>query len=124
MWGLPFSDTDRIFGVRLDDGAIYCEIGASSYKGFYQTGSKDYTDNEWHHTSLIYDGAKCKLYIDGAFNAEVNATGALNMSGSYTDRLLIGGTGFYYFHGLIDDVRIYNRALSSNEVSTIYNLYK
>lgn len=122
IWGLPAASTDRIFGIRLDSGVFLCEIGTySQYQYFYQNGATKWSDNLWHHAVLTYDDNKCKLYIDNIFNTEINISGGLNLSGNYINHVLIGGTGHYFFDGAIDDVRIYNRALTQEEITTIYN---
>ncbi|MEE8578296.1 MAG: M14 family zinc carboxypeptidase, partial [candidate division Zixibacteria bacterium] len=69
------------------------------------------TDGNWHRIGLVWDGSKRKLYVDNVVVAE-DTQG--NMGGS--DNGLYIGTGKAmepgsFFSGLIDDVRIYNRAV-------------
>ncbi|MGB2862449.1 MAG: LamG-like jellyroll fold domain-containing protein, partial [Sedimentisphaerales bacterium] len=79
-------------------------------------------DGTWHHVAGAYDGTEYKLYIDGRTNVSVASSGVLDG----------GATAYYgtigahykrsdpapkqYFNGLIDDVRIYNRVLSEEEI--------
>jgi hypothetical protein len=79
-------------------------------------------DGNWHHLALTYNGAALVSYIDGAQTATNPVTGAIT-TGSPTN---IGNYGGYYANGYIDDVRIYNRALSANEVKQLYssNIFK
>ena len=82
--------------------------------------ASDYT-NGWHLITAVYDGQKKYLYKDGILIGSQVATGALGTSGTAT--AYIGsnlGTG-EFFNGLIDEVRLYNRALSPAEVSQLYN---
>ena len=69
----------------------------------------------WTHLAATYDGARFHLYIDGISVASRDLTGDIKPS---TDPLWIGGNGplGQYFNGLIDDLRIYNRALSQAEI--------
>jgi hypothetical protein len=74
------------------------------------------TGGNWHHFAGTYDGAEAKIYIDGVLDATTEATGQINIS-EYN--LYIGenaqATG-RFLHGIMDEVMIYNRALSDLEV--------
>jgi hypothetical protein len=77
-------------------------------------------NNVWHHLAGTYNGSQVKLYVDGVLRMTTNHTGAIG-SGAYnvqlgkcaevTDRL---------YNGVLDDVRIYNRALSATEITQLY----
>jgi len=76
--------------------------------------------DRWYDLVYTYDGSVSKLYVNGILKWSVN------MPTSFTPTnfpLYIGKTqipGFpYYFTGIIDDVRIYNRALSPDEILTL-----
>ena len=62
-------------------------------------------------------GRRCVLYVNGVQVASKAASGAIQAS---TSPLWIGGNQPYgeYFQGLIDDVRVYNRALTQAEIQT------
>jgi fibronectin type 3 domain-containing protein len=76
--------------------------------------------NAWTHVALTYDGATLRLYVNGA-QVATRAAGGTVQSGS--NPLWIGGNQPYgeFFQGLIDEVRVYNRALSPTEVQTDMN---
>ena len=71
--------------------------------------------NRWSHLALTYDGTALRLYVNGTQVSSRAMTGAILRT---TDPLWIGGNHPYgeYFHGLIDEVRVYDRALSPSEV--------
>jgi hypothetical protein len=73
--------------------------------------------NSWLHLAATYDGTNVKMYVNGALVATTAAAGSIATS---TGPLRIGGNGIWgeFFKGRIDDVRIYNRALSAAEVTT------
>ena len=78
--------------------------------------------NQWTFLVGTYNGATIKLYIDGVLQDSKSATGAIQRS---TTSLHIGtsppfGTNTY-FEGLIDDVRLYSRALSPAEILVLFN---
>ena len=71
---------------------------------------------DWHHMAATYDGAEAKIYIDGVLDVTSPATGQINES---TYDFWIGnnsqqtGRGL---NGMLDDVRIYSRALMDVEI--------
>ncbi len=74
--------------------------------------------NTWHYFVAVYNNGDATLYIDGINNTEtIGASGSLP---SGTDNLYIGSIGLgNYFNGTIDNVQIYNRALSPQEILNI-----
>ncbi len=71
--------------------------------------------NAWTHIALAYDGAFLTLYVNGALVARAAESGTLTQS---TKPLRIGGDSDYvqFFNGMIDEVRVYNRGLSGDEI--------
>ncbi|MFC4118968.1 LamG-like jellyroll fold domain-containing protein [Nonomuraea zeae] len=76
--------------------------------------------NTWSHLALTYDGAALRLFVNGQQVAQTDFSGSLYSDGS---PLRIGGNQIWreYFHGLIDEVRVYNRAQSAAEIQTDMN---
>ncbi|MCF6158511.1 MAG: hypothetical protein E3K32_08035 [wastewater metagenome] len=98
--------------------------------GIKTTGKTSYTfDNSvgvWHHVAGTYQKAtgEQKLYIDGKLvNTKTHPIENTIMPLAYYDDMRIGysRTNRGYFHGTLDDIRIYNRALSSSEIYDMYN---
>ena len=75
------------------------------------------TTGAWTHLAVTYDGANLRLYKNGALVTTTAAPGALVTS---ANPLRIGGNTIWgeYFDGRIDEVRVYNRALSAAEITT------
>src|SRR5205814_7498841 len=74
--------------------------------------------NAWTYLALSYNGSTLTLYRDGIPVATSNAAGALSAT---TGTLQIGASQEgEYFKGLIDEVRIYKRALTDTEIQAIY----
>ena len=80
------------------------------------------TDNQWHHVAGVYDGTRVYLYLDGSRATSTSAplTGSMSPAANL---ICIGAMGAGSrcsaddaFHGDIDDVRIYNRALNEAEI--------
>jgi lysophospholipase L1-like esterase len=74
----------------------------------------------WSHLAATYDGVVVRLYVDGAEVASQNLGSPLPTS---SDPLRIGGNNILgqFFEGRLDEVRIYNRALTGTEIQTDMN---
>ncbi len=78
-------------------------------------------NNSWHHVAGVRDGTNWYLYVDGL----QKGTTSLTMGTVNVDRLSVGAiffgsaTPILPFSGQIDDVRVYNRALTSAEISNL-----
>jgi len=114
-------------------------IGKSTYGGFlrdYGNGQYEWdiysgsehnifatipSYNQWHFVVGTYDGSVQKLYVDGTLATSTN----LSVTPQSTTDFGIGACIFcgpgQFTHGLLDDARIYNRALSATEVQMLYN---
>jgi hypothetical protein len=79
---------------------------------------------QWHQVTGTYDGATMKVYLDGVLRNQLNATGAIHYE--FNNYVTLGAdAGFYnrtdpvcpqYFHGGLDEVRIYSGALTYGQV--------
>jgi chitodextrinase len=77
----------------------------------------------WHHAVLRYDGTTMKLYLDGVEVGSVSKTGTLdtNVSAPVNIGRNPGTPDTGYINGSVDEVRIYNRALSVAEIIDVMN---
>lgn len=104
-------------GNTVNPGKVMCLFGGSPV--FYSTGTVN--DDNWHHLALTLSGTTAKLYLDGTLN--VTAT---TDTSSYSFNTTSGlgfdnyGTPIEYFKGNLDEVAIYNTALSSTRVAAHY----
>ncbi len=99
---------------------IEYRIGDGS-SGYTQVGSINIFDDNWHHVVYSYDGKTVRAFVDGKKDVEQ----ALSITPYTTNNAVTigsrGGAGGYYLRGMIDEVRIYNRALSPAETQELYN---
>ena len=78
-------------------------------------------EGTWTHVVMVHDGAKDKIYLDGAMVAEKDVAGDLNNTES------VLGIGYNsvepgnYFNGSLDEVMIFDQALTDMEISDLYN---
>ncbi len=110
---LYFSSHQVIGGFKRPDGS-----------GNFLIGPADVTDTNFHHYAYVRSGNTHKLLMDGVV---VVASGAFTGSTGDTSGLplaigAIRGAGFtQYFGGVIDEVEVFNRALSDAEIKAIYD---
>ena len=108
------SNTGTI-GILIDQGGAYEGVNSAPHN-----------DNKWHLVTATFDGSFIRIYVDGKSDAtpvtQVSTSLSTNSYGFKIGRNANDqGPSFGAFTGLIDDVRIYNRALSAAEISKLYN---
>jgi Concanavalin A-like lectin/glucanases superfamily/Domain of unknown function (DUF1929)/Bacterial Ig domain/Bacterial Ig-like domain/Galactose oxidase, central domain len=76
--------------------------------------------NTWTHIAATFDGAVLRFYVNGTQVSTANISGSMTVS---TGLLRIGGNSVWgeWFGGMIDEVRVYRRALSAAEIGTDMN---
>jgi type II secretory pathway pseudopilin PulG len=83
------------------------------------------SEHQWTHVALTYNGSNMVMYKDGDRKSSMDASGSLMLDASSSNESLYIGknTGWYneLFDGTIDDLRLYKRALSDDQIETIYN---
>ena len=120
--------TDRVLTLNSSGQArlyVY-NGGACSAATLYIAGGADLSDNNWHHIVGVWGPSGKYLYVDGALVA--NNTDGIQSSTGSMPYLTIGegdpgcsnSPARQYFNGSIDDVRVYNRSLSSTEINKLY----
>jgi len=83
------------------------------------SGSEETT--EWTHLVGTYDGTASRIYVNTELDAEKEMSG--NIDANVAEGVVIGhfyGNDGRWFHGLIDEVAIYNRAISADEIGDMY----
>ena len=76
--------------------------------------------NAWTHLASTYDGGTLRLYVNGTLTSTLSINGSLPAS---TGALRMGGNSIWpeWFAGQLDDVRVYNRALTGAELQSDMN---
>jgi hypothetical protein len=117
-------------GLNLRDGKIeYDYVTKWVDEGIRLRTEKPVTLNRWHHVALTYSGSRwasgVKIYVDGEDQKleilidDFNSQGAVKREPL---RIGAGGGPENRFHGIIDEVRIYKRALSADEAGILADL--
>ena len=79
------------------------------------------TTGIWTHLAIVYDGSFVNLYQDGVLLDSFTKTGVISQNPAISVHIGRNPDGYGPFDGLIDDVRIYDKALTDTEILDIYN---
>jgi len=105
-------------GANNNRITIQFDIGGDN-NNWYSSGT--ITRNTWIHIVYTFNGSLERFYINGVFNSQNSKSGTIAAG---IEAMKIGWSESEspdeYFNGLIDDVRIYNRALSATEIQALY----
>lgn len=99
---------------------IACTVDADEFSVSAVESTSDVVDASWHHVVYTSSANAQSLFVDG----QLEDTGTETADTDSAYGLMVGARPFSsaYSKGRVDDVRLYNRALSTNEVSALYVL--
>ncbi|WP_421750655.1 LamG-like jellyroll fold domain-containing protein [Croceimicrobium sp.] len=117
------NNTDADFYVmQLGSNDVEARLRNSAGTVYTITANGILNQNSWNHFVLTFDGTTLSLYQDGALSTSIAASGTITTT---TEPLTLGFLTFpgnnFMFDGQLDDVGLWDRALSSAEVNTLYN---
>ena len=118
-WQAIVTKGDTSWRLHRSSGSSNIAWGTQDVAPTDLTSTVAVDDGEWHHAAAVYDGAQKLLYIDGVLDAASDSTGSIR---STTHNVNIGENNQAqgrYLTGLVDDVRIYNKALSEADVVAV-----
>jgi hypothetical protein len=105
------TNTDRLgfqFNNNTNDQAV---------PGAWVNVDRNLVSGQWYHIVGTYNGTHAKIYLNGV----LNDTKPVNRIQTSVAPLVIGHEGWNnFFNGTIDDVRIYNRSLSAEQINILY----
>jgi hypothetical protein len=111
----------RFFACRSVLGSLVSE---------FRTADNAITDTEWHHVAITAtgNGNSAAIYVDGLASSVTVATNLNALATGNATRLFNLGSGpatsgfILPFGGQLDDIRLYNRALTAGEVRQLYQV--
>ncbi|MCF7975136.1 MAG: discoidin domain-containing protein [Phycisphaerae bacterium] len=112
---------DHAYAIKhnLNNNIEFFVYDAGDWHSVNYTGYDDSYNGEWHHMAGTYDGTTLTIYVDGILGIEAAYAGGIAVS---THSVRIGenseATG-RYTDGIIDDARIYSRALTLEEIQSV-----
>jgi hypothetical protein len=115
------TNNDIDYAVEFWNGNPSCHFGnigvcsSSNTVGF----------NEWHNYTYVYDGSNIKIYIDGVLSSTCPTSGNIGNNTNimnFGKYIYYGGfTHYFFFNGKLDDIGIWDRALSPSEIENLYS---
>ncbi|HKV37136.1 MAG TPA: LamG domain-containing protein, partial [Pyrinomonadaceae bacterium] len=110
--------------ARFPDGTIRSAFANTSPGwNWIFTGPAVAPLNQWTHVAVVYESGIVKTYINGVLTHTHNGTGAIGDIDTTRNEFRIGGRQVVsqHFQGRIDEVRVYNRAISASEITQLMN---
>ena len=115
------SATDRNYWFALDitTGKLVLRFSVAGVAKTF-TSNAALNDNKWHYVTATYDGSFVNIYSDGVSVMTPAAQTGSTDNPAVSTRIGYSPSAGRYFTGRIDEVRIYNRALSATDVMQLY----
>ena len=125
------SGTKSILSKRnsaFTTGYDVCILDDNRIQVIWKNGSDQSTvgtaaipDNEWHHVAVTYDGTNAQIYIDGVLDTSEAKTAPINTTDSFLIAAAGKGVITQHFRGHIDEVRVWDTALTENQLRFVMN---
>ncbi|MCF8247535.1 MAG: gliding motility-associated C-terminal domain-containing protein [Saprospiraceae bacterium] len=115
--------SDASFVIRFNAANRSLSVELTESSTVTASITKNLPESCWYHVVVVRKGATTTLYVNKAKLGEVNAPGNLRVNISNSEPLTIGSSDCNLnedFHGYIDEVRLYSRAISIQDVQDLY----
>ena len=118
------SGVGNYFSMRIDKGILGVEIYDLDVQNqVFRPSKVNVADGNWHHVAVAIDDNTINFFIDGVLR-EVKGYNHYapnpNTLATIGNRYMTRGDKIQYFNGILDEVRIYNKALSAEEIKAHY----
>ena len=125
------SDMEYVkFGI--DDGELeWVNLNSTSGDTVGVTNGANLNDGDWHHVAITVGPTGNQFFIDGVSVSANYSDGSSSDTSFLSDvrnadtvnigKLVVGNRSYHMVDGLLDDVRVYDRALSSSDITELYN---
>jgi uncharacterized repeat protein (TIGR01451 family)/CSLREA domain-containing protein len=121
------SDANEEYSISLDDGGIYWDYGGA--QAFVKAETAGVVAGRWYHLTVLYDPAlnpRGKIYLNGVEQTITSSNAGAHIASSGS-ALYLGsqnaGSPYYpgrvSFNGLIDEVELFNRALTQPQIAAL-----
>jgi hypothetical protein len=121
-----FGGGGRSYLIEMLNGAnaefVTWRIGETSQWGKSSLSTLTLNDGKWHHIAATSSPNIDKLYIDGKLDQTTTPTFSASLYTNTVDLIIgqKGGGSLFTFNGQIDEVMVFNRALSADEIKALY----
>lgn len=112
-------DEKIIFGISGNFEGNNISFRVSGSSGSNRITAFTPNTDQWYHVVCTYDGNEQRLYVDN--DLKNSAVVGITPSNDNTNITLFGTGGESVYDGLLDDLRLYNEALTETDISNLYN---
>jgi hypothetical protein len=118
----PMSGTNENWAYFINSGGRHTHfvITPNGGRQTYNSSMQAFEPQQWHFTAGVYDGTAVKIYMDGEFDQEYPISGDTTPNDS-TLRIGHREGSSHWWNGVLDEIAVFNRALSENEINAIMN---
>ncbi|MDP6717663.1 MAG: hypothetical protein QGF59_03370, partial [Pirellulaceae bacterium] len=110
------------FGITNNNETIYCQFNATGEPWPTNAASavlgSPVPVGQWSHIACTYDNSDIDIYLDGALVGSANIGPKTVVDSSSSFRISRDDNGAVLFHGAIDEVKVYNTALSPAQIAS------
>jgi len=127
----PAVDINYFLGIDAASGVLVADFeegagGASPSLNHPVSGTTVIANNTWYHAAMTYDGTTLRIYLNGVLENSITvgqpAASATTSPTAFGTSIRSNGTTIQgYFAGILDEPRIWNRALTPSEIQTNIN---
>ena len=114
-----------VFGLRPDGNPYYATVADNpSAWVVAENDSNNLATGVWYNIVFTKENNTFKVYVNGVLDASITASSTLRSGNSYATPTIgkhSDGSGYVFLNGGIDDLSIWSRALTSNEITNLYN---
>jgi hypothetical protein len=118
-WG-PFGTLgtqSRVYVLNVISGKVGVELNSHAVE---VRGGTTMSPGQWHHVAGVFDGSNLSVYLDGRLDGNIPFLGEIDVSDNPL-RIGIDGWNNFPFVGTVDEVAIYDHALSPDEIAVHFD---
>ncbi|MDP3697299.1 MAG: LamG domain-containing protein, partial [Candidatus Taylorbacteria bacterium] len=113
-----------LWGYRITSGFPAFNLDDDVAEEYFE-GTTNIDDGNWHLIYGVRDGNTARIYVDGKQDGSTDITGLGSLTDTSKDLIFSAESHDpvkYFVKGSIDDVRVYNRALTADEIKRLYKI--
>ena len=112
------SGAGNSFELLLNDGSVH-NFWAGNGSTFITFGNSGLFDNNWHLATVVFTNGTMNCYTDSVLSASGTSSQTISTANNLNMGVRLYGSGFY--KGGLDEANVFNRALTTNEVVSLFN---
>lgn len=108
-------------GLNTKFGLGLISSNSDKSKVTFAPFGKPAENRRWYHITVTRSNSKLNFYVDGSLMKSANLMKAAGYGTDFKSYIGMRYSGLHYFNGIIDDVRIYDAAMTATQVADLHN---